>query len=455
MATRFANPAPQFFYNGTPAAPLVGGLLYFYEAGSSLTPKNTYSDNSLSIPNSNPVVLSSSGVLPNVFLDGPYRVILKSKDGVQQWDRDSINSVSELAYGPWDATINYGVGGTNIVYASNGIYYVSILTPNLGNEPSVSPTYWERAIDYFLSSQTTIEPGHIGVGGDPDGIVSLNTKIKGAMAVGNGTTTTAITVGTNGQVLTADSTAAQGVKWEAPPGAVGEYQEFLVSGTFDVEPNALFVYIEAIGAGAGGGAVQIDGNNARGGGGGEFVSALILTSAITPSVAVTIGAGGPGGPTSSGAISGSNGGTTSFGSYVTARGGLAGGTVGNTNFGDGGGGELGGGRYVSQPSINAGHGNGGFSSGAGGGLSVDAATAGTGVGDGGDCVQGGAGGGGAISGSAGAAGLSSRGGNGGAGNFTLNTKGGNGVVPGGGGGGSVNNGGGGDGANGRVRIWQW
>jgi len=96
MATRLANPTPQFFYNGTPAAPLAGGLMYFYVTGASLVPKDTYSDNALTIPNSNPVVLSSSGVLPNVFLNGAYRVILKDKNGVQQSDRDDVNSIDVI-----------------------------------------------------------------------------------------------------------------------------------------------------------------------------------------------------------------------------------------------------------------------------------------------------------------------------------------------------------------------
>lgn len=150
MATRFSNPSPQYFYNGTPAAPLSNGLMFFYDPGT-LDLKNTYSDNALSVANSNPVVLSSSGVLPSVFLDGPYRVILTAKydsngdAGVQQWDLDNINSVTDLAFSDWDASIDYGIGGANIVYSTDGQYYVSIATPNISHDPAseANPEYWE------------------------------------------------------------------------------------------------------------------------------------------------------------------------------------------------------------------------------------------------------------------------------------------------------------------------
>ena len=235
MSTRLFNPAPQFFYNGTPAAPLAGGLLYFYEPGTT-TPKNTYSDNALSTANSNPVVLSASGVMSNVFLNGAYRVILKDKDGVQQWDRDSVNSIADIVGNTWDSTITYGVGGTNVVYASDGNYYVSIQANNLGHEPAnnANPTWWKNQFDYLAVDQqivaaksiavgnattgltgVSISNGRLVIGDTTAGIASLNTTAKGTIAVGNGTTTTTLAVGTNNYVLTADSAQTEGIKWAA------------------------------------------------------------------------------------------------------------------------------------------------------------------------------------------------------------------------------------------------
>src|SRR6478609_2247984 len=175
MATRLSNPAPQFFYNGTPAAPLSGGLMYFYVPGSTLVAKDTYSDNSLSVPNSNPVVLSASGVLPNVFLDGAYRVVLKDKDGVQQWDRDSVNSINDIIGNDWDSTITYGMGGTNIVYASDGYYYVSLQANNLGHDPAnnANPTWWQNQWDYEAKNQQIVAAKSIAVGNATTGLAGV------------------------------------------------------------------------------------------------------------------------------------------------------------------------------------------------------------------------------------------------------------------------------------------
>jgi len=84
---QLGNPAPR--YANDNFDPLSGGKLYFYEVGTT-TPKPTYSDNALTIPNANPVILSSGGLQPNVFLDGGYRVILKDKNDIQVWDRDNV-----------------------------------------------------------------------------------------------------------------------------------------------------------------------------------------------------------------------------------------------------------------------------------------------------------------------------------------------------------------------------
>lgn len=63
--------------------PLDGAKLYFYETGTS-TPKDTYSDFSLSTPNANPVIADSQGQFGNIFMDGLYRVELKDKNDVTQ-----------------------------------------------------------------------------------------------------------------------------------------------------------------------------------------------------------------------------------------------------------------------------------------------------------------------------------------------------------------------------------
>jgi hypothetical protein len=212
MSQRFFNPAPQFFYSGTPAAPLAGGLMYFYESGTD-TPKNTYSDSALTVANSNPVVLTSSGVLPNVFLSGSYKVVLTDKDGVQQpgWPRDPVSSVTETAFAAWDSTFTYGAGGENIVYASNGVYYVSIQAPNVAHEPSASPLYWKPAFDYFAIGQLLVGAGRVAIGDATTGLAGVNINAKGSLLAGNGTLPVEVPVGMDGYALVANSGNASGL----------------------------------------------------------------------------------------------------------------------------------------------------------------------------------------------------------------------------------------------------
>ncbi|MGE4532088.1 hypothetical protein [Halomonas sp.] len=207
-----------------------------------------------------------------------------------------------------------------------------------------------------------------------------------------------------------------GVEWG--PGLLSEYQEFTSSGTWNKDPNAQWVYVEAIGGGGSGGSA--------GGGGGGFNCTLLRAIDVASSETITIGAGGAG----TSGVTGSNGGDTTFGSHVTAIGGKAG---QDRDGGAGGGGESGGvyGDYIAT---------GGYSSG-GGGANLASQQ------DGANCIKGGAGGGGGVGGAGGA---SVDGGNGGAGG----ASGSPGLQPGGGGGGQ-SAGTSGDGGDGVVRVWQW
>lgn len=90
MSARFYDPAPTFF-NTLGTEPVAGGQLVFYLIGTT-TPKLTWSDPDLTIPNTNPVQLDSSGRAGvNIWLDGAYRVVLLDSLGATVWDRD-VNS---------------------------------------------------------------------------------------------------------------------------------------------------------------------------------------------------------------------------------------------------------------------------------------------------------------------------------------------------------------------------
>lgn len=142
MAIRLTNPFSRYFTDN--AALLSGGKLNFFEDDGGTTPKNTFSDNALLVANANPVILSSSGVMPDIFLDGAYRVTLENKDGVQLDEADNVNAgdASTTPYALWAADITYDSGREVIVTASDDKYYYSTSSSNLGNDPISSPGDW-------------------------------------------------------------------------------------------------------------------------------------------------------------------------------------------------------------------------------------------------------------------------------------------------------------------------
>ena len=327
--------------------------------------------------------------------------------------------------------------------------------------------------------------------------------IKGDLIVDNGTNNVRLPVGTNGHVLTADSTVAEGVKWAAAGGiSSANIQEFTSVGTSNwTKPaGAKMVYVLLFGGGGGGGAGRRRGTanvattgcgSGSGGGPGGRTDLFIAASLLGATETVTVGGGGTGGAArttdDTSGQSGFGGSNSSFGSWVVARsgdGGTGGGTstssggagggnlnvyaTGITSYGNSGGnGSLANGTAGSRAGYGAGGGGGGGgnnagntnqNSGSAGGLggsinsSSTATTGGGGTagfsggagGAGGATTTyffGGSGGGGGSSNSAGAAGA------GGAGGFPGGGGGG-----GGAGGSSTNSGAGGNGANGYVIV---
>lgn len=113
---------------------------------------------------------------------------------------------------------------------------------------------------------------------------------------------------------------------------ISRSQTFTASGTFTVPPSTRSdgltdIEVIVIGGGGGGGASGngsgggLAGNSGAGGGGGGYSFRRILGLTPGATIAVTVG---PGGIAGVGATSATSGGTTSFGSYFSATGGLAG-----------------------------------------------------------------------------------------------------------------------------------
>ena len=96
--TRMILPTWQFFKAS--GAPLVGGKLYTYEAGTT-TPLATYSDSALSVANTNPIVLDGNAYAGTIYTDPDlsYKFVLKDSDDVTIWTQDAMLSGGQTATG--------------------------------------------------------------------------------------------------------------------------------------------------------------------------------------------------------------------------------------------------------------------------------------------------------------------------------------------------------------------
>jgi hypothetical protein len=113
---------------------------------------------------------------------------------------------------------------------------------------------------------------------------------------------------------------------------------FSGTGTFTKNSSDL-AYVVQVWGGGGSGGHGADNTGAGGGGGGAFNEVFLYASGVPQTVTVTVGAGGP---SVSGIINteGRSGGTSSFGSYVSAYGGTGGSSANGSWLGGVGGGTL-------------------------------------------------------------------------------------------------------------------
>lgn len=115
-------------------APLPGALLYFYASGTQ-TPLNTYSDPLLTTPNPNPVQANASGLFPNIFLSGNYKVVLDDSSGDQIWTADPVQGTLGLIGSPTTlGAIGYSVVNPSSVINDSPIAQWGSLNLQWGSE---------------------------------------------------------------------------------------------------------------------------------------------------------------------------------------------------------------------------------------------------------------------------------------------------------------------------------
>ena len=143
MTERFYSPVIKYTTSALRSLP--GALLYFYETETT-TPKTTWSDPDRTTPNAHPVVALADGTFPAIFIDGIYRVELKSSAGVTQpgWPVDDVGVPSSgFPFQDWSSTYSYSEDDI-VIY--NGDVYQSLDDDNEGNIPSSSPLLWQKKL---------------------------------------------------------------------------------------------------------------------------------------------------------------------------------------------------------------------------------------------------------------------------------------------------------------------
>jgi len=125
MATTSLSPTPKLQFFDLNGAPLSGGLLYTYAAGTT-TPLASYTDSTGLIANTNPIVLDSRGEA-NVWLGtASYKLALYTSAGVLIWTVDNIRviglGVTVLDYvGTGSQTAFFSADNVAAIYI-NGVY---------------------------------------------------------------------------------------------------------------------------------------------------------------------------------------------------------------------------------------------------------------------------------------------------------------------------------------------
>lgn len=151
LLSPLAGAAWQFFDNN--GAPLAGGLLYTYVAGTT-TPLASYTSLSGTTAHSNPIVLDAAGRVPyEVWLDSlsVYKFILETSASVQIGSWDNI-SPSSGGGGGGGAT---GGGNDKVFYLNDQIVTTNYAIPTDNNAGTFGPLTIAANITVTIPANST------------------------------------------------------------------------------------------------------------------------------------------------------------------------------------------------------------------------------------------------------------------------------------------------------------
>lgn len=254
----------------------------------------------------------------------------------------------------------------------------STLTLTRGQDGTTGQTHASGATIYPVFTATDAD--------EANELASVMTT-KGDIISRSSSVPTRLAVGTNGQVLVADSSTTSGLNWRNPLGLI-DSQTFTSSTTYTLPAGAAFVYVECIAAGGGGGGGARNtgtsfSDGGGGGAGGPYYQQILTATSLGgggASITVTIGSGGSGGTGRTGSTGsgtdGVRGGQSRFGVAYFAGGGwgAGGGTSGDSLNGGVGYNSIAGFAMYPEGSFGSGYGRVGYLGGGGGGQGADRTT---------------------------------------------------------------------------------
>lgn len=285
MTTVAASQAPKLqFFNPSTGAPLAGGLLFTYAAGTT-TKQVTYSTPGNLTPNTNPIVLDSTGSC-TCFLDVSmqYAFTLSPSTDTDP-PTNPIYSVDQVGY----ASILQGYAPlASPVFTGNP----QAPTPTAGdNSTSISTTQ-------FVDAAITSGKNNTGLTGTPTAPTA---------AAGTYTTQIATTAFVGAEISRSLS-----------------IQAISSSGSWAVPTNVTKVKYRAWGGGGGGGGTTGTSTAGGSGGGGGGYSEGILTVTPSGTLTISIGTGGAAGSGAANGVAGSATTITGGSSTITCNGGAGG-----------------------------------------------------------------------------------------------------------------------------------
>jgi hypothetical protein len=224
--------APYCQFINSNGAPLTGGKVYTYSAGTT-TPKNSYTDSTASTANSNPVVLDSAG-RASIWLNGSYYIEVKDSSGTLIWSVDNVSG-----------TLNGGDMSSSVYDPSNvkeqllGISSVQTFT-----NKSTSTTPTTNTAGNAVANMTAVQSSQIG------GFVNKS-RNGAALDVWQRGTSGTITAGTN--AITADGIYLQctgaNCTWSRSSGLSGSaYSSYslTITGNTSLSDAYIFERIESV-----------------------------------------------------------------------------------------------------------------------------------------------------------------------------------------------------------------